>query len=147
MYKGSARIQKWYYIELVLLSSPKFASRHLIIISREKINAREKVNANYSEMGQTTTDNYTRKIMWLNSMKRNKAIISQKNSCLWGKQNKPRHLLTIDDAEMLKKVVLHSVATAFASIVCKHYIHEKCLNEKIFRRDSQNENIQLDKIV
>ena len=29
----------------------------------------------------------------------------------------PRHLLTIDDAEILKKVVLHSVATAFASIV------------------------------
>lgn len=30
----------------------------------------------------------------------------------------PRHLLTTDDAEILKKVVLHSVATAFASIVC-----------------------------
>eukprot|EP01047_Picozoa_sp_COSAG01_P027490 COSAG01_NODE_1815_length_9170_cov_35.104509_5_plen_145_part_00 len=29
----------------------------------------------------------------------------------------PRHLLTIDDAEILKKVVLHCVATAFASIV------------------------------
>lgn len=29
----------------------------------------------------------------------------------------PRHLLTIEDAEILKKVVLHSVATAFASIV------------------------------
>lgn len=33
--------------------------------------------------------------------------------------NIPRHLLTIDDAEILKNVVLHSVATAFASIVCK----------------------------
>lgn len=32
--------------------------------------------------------------------------------------NIPRHLLTIDDAEILKNVVLHSVATAFASIVC-----------------------------
>lgn len=31
----------------------------------------------------------------------------------------PRHLLTIDEAEILKNVVLHSVATAFASIVCK----------------------------
>lgn len=30
----------------------------------------------------------------------------------------PRHLLTTDDAEILKNVVLHSVATAFASIVC-----------------------------
>lgn len=29
----------------------------------------------------------------------------------------PRHLLTIDEAEILKKVVLHSVATALASIV------------------------------
>ena len=29
----------------------------------------------------------------------------------------PRHLLTMLDAEMLKKVVLHSVATAFASNV------------------------------
>lgn len=29
----------------------------------------------------------------------------------------PRHLLTIDEAEILKKVVLHSVATAFANIV------------------------------
>lgn len=29
----------------------------------------------------------------------------------------PLHLLTIVDAEMLKKVVLHSVATAFASKV------------------------------
>lgn len=33
------------------------------------------------------------------------------------KVNIPRHLLTIDDAEMLKNVVLHSVATAFANIV------------------------------
>lgn len=33
--------------------------------------------------------------------------------------NIPRHLLTIDDAEILKNVVLHSVATAFASMVCK----------------------------
>lgn len=32
--------------------------------------------------------------------------------------NIPRHLLTIDEAEILKNVVLHSVATAFASIVC-----------------------------
>lgn len=31
----------------------------------------------------------------------------------------PRHLLTMDDAEMLKNVVLHSVATAFASMVCR----------------------------
>lgn len=30
----------------------------------------------------------------------------------------PRHLLTTEDAEILKNVVLHSVATAFASIVC-----------------------------
>ena len=29
----------------------------------------------------------------------------------------PLHLLTMEEAEMLKKVVLHSVATAFASIV------------------------------
>lgn len=29
----------------------------------------------------------------------------------------PLHLLTMLDAEMLKNVVLHSVATAFASIV------------------------------
>jgi hypothetical protein len=29
----------------------------------------------------------------------------------------PLHLLTTDDAEILKNVVLHSVATAFASIV------------------------------
>ena len=29
----------------------------------------------------------------------------------------PLHLLTMDDAEMLKNVVLHSVATALASIV------------------------------
>ena len=35
----------------------------------------------------------------------------------WPNLNIPRHLLTIDDAEILKKVVLHSVATAFASIV------------------------------
>jgi hypothetical protein len=32
-------------------------------------------------------------------------------------KNIPCHLLTIDDAEMLKKMVLHSVATALASIV------------------------------
>lgn len=31
--------------------------------------------------------------------------------------NVPRHLLTTEDAEILKNVVLHSVATAFASIV------------------------------
>jgi hypothetical protein len=31
--------------------------------------------------------------------------------------NIPRHLLTTEDAEILKNVVLHSVATAFASIV------------------------------
>jgi hypothetical protein len=30
----------------------------------------------------------------------------------------PRHLLTTEDAEILKNVVLHSVATALASIVC-----------------------------
>lgn len=35
------------------------------------------------------------------------------------RMNIPRHLLTIDDAEILKKVVLHSVATALASIVWK----------------------------
>ena len=29
----------------------------------------------------------------------------------------PRHLLTMEDADMLKKVVLHSVATAFARSV------------------------------
>lgn len=29
----------------------------------------------------------------------------------------PRHLLTMDEAEMLKNVVLHSVATALASSV------------------------------
>jgi hypothetical protein len=29
----------------------------------------------------------------------------------------PHHFLTIDEAEILKKVVLHSVATALASIV------------------------------
>ena len=29
----------------------------------------------------------------------------------------PRHLLTMEEADMLKKVVLHSVATAFASSV------------------------------
>ena len=29
----------------------------------------------------------------------------------------PLHLLTMDEAEMLKKVVLHSVATALANIV------------------------------
>ena len=29
----------------------------------------------------------------------------------------PLHLLTMEEAEMLKKVVLHSVATALASIV------------------------------
>lgn len=31
--------------------------------------------------------------------------------------NIPRHLLTTDDAEILKNVVLHSVATALASMV------------------------------
>lgn len=29
----------------------------------------------------------------------------------------PRHLLTTEEAEILKNVVLHSVATAFASMV------------------------------
>ena len=38
----------------------------------------------------------------------------------WCQETIPRHLMTIDDAEMLKKVVLHSVATAFASIVYKN---------------------------
>jgi hypothetical protein len=32
-------------------------------------------------------------------------------------QEVPRHFETTDEAEMLKNVVLHSVATAFASIV------------------------------
>lgn len=35
------------------------------------------------------------------------------------KEISPLHLLTTDEAEILKNVVLHSVATAFASIVCK----------------------------
>ena len=39
----------------------------------------------------------------------------------WGKltsfSESPRHLLTMVDAEMLKNVVLHSVATALANIV------------------------------
>lgn len=35
----------------------------------------------------------------------------------WPAYNIPRHLLTTEDAEILKNVVLHSVATAFASIV------------------------------
>lgn len=36
------------------------------------------------------------------------------------KGNMPLHLLTTEDAEILKNVVLHSVATAFASIVCNN---------------------------
>lgn len=44
----------------------------------------------------------------------------------------PRHLLTTDEAEILKKVVLHSVATAFASIVYNN--QTKCLEViKLFK--------------
>jgi len=51
-----------------------------------------------------------------------KAKADQRNHNMRNKQkpeNKPLHLLTIDEAEILKKVVLHSVATARASIVCQ----------------------------
>ena len=41
----------------------------------------------------------------------------------------PLHLLTMEEAEMLKKVVLHSVATALASIVFP-VPEEKGINKK-----------------
>ena len=40
----------------------------------------------------------------------------------------PLHLLTMDDAEILKKVVLHSVATAFASSVFPVPVEKKNMN-------------------
>ena len=49
--------------------------------------------------------------------KRGRDVESGVGDIGWCQETIPRHLLTIDDAEMLKKVVLHSVATAFASIV------------------------------
>ena len=52
----------------------------------------------------------------------------------------PRHLLTTEDAEILKNVVLHSVATAFASIVCKQdmiiYLTSKISIIKIARSNN-----------
>ena len=43
--------------------------------------------------------------------------LANSNSTLTNFSESPLHLLTIEDADILKKVVLHSVATAFASIV------------------------------
>ena len=51
----------------------------------------------------------------------------------------PRHLLTRVDAEMLKKVVLHSVATAFASSVlpvpggpCKSILKDTAIHRNTY---------------
>lgn len=56
----------------------------------------------------------------------------------------PRHLLTTEDAEILKNVVLHSVATAFASIVCKQdmiiYLTSKISIIKIERSNIRDSN-------
>jgi hypothetical protein len=43
--------------------------------------------------------------------------LASSNSTFTSFSESPRHLLTMEEAEMLKKVVLHSVATASASIV------------------------------
>ena len=56
-----------------------------------------------------------------------------------GKLRIPLHLLTIDDAEMLKKVVLHSVATAFASIVCNLNSKFRILTNSYFFIEPQSE--------
>ena len=45
--------------------------------------------------------------------------LASSNKTLISFSESPLHLLTIEDAEILKKVVLHSVATALASIVFK----------------------------
>jgi hypothetical protein len=65
--------------------------------------------------------------VWQYSMPQGKTatVIAEKHTIAHQKQERgggggggiPRHLLTIDEADILKKVVLHSVATAFASIV------------------------------
>lgn len=58
----------------------------------------------------------------ISKLRFNQLIKSHTKLCLGDMTSQntiPRHLLTTDDAEMLKNVVLHSVATAFASIVCK----------------------------
>jgi len=53
----------------------------------------------------------------------------------------PRHLLTTDDAEILKKVVLHSVATALASIVCN--IQTKVRKSSIIQKGKNNCSIKI----
>lgn len=45
------------------------------------------------------------------------ACKTSKSNTLTSFSESPLHLLTMEDAEMLKKVVLHSVATAFANNV------------------------------
>lgn len=52
-------------------------------------------------------------------MKTLKLINTKDHYSILQRENIPRHLLTTDDAEILKNVVLHSVATAFASMVYK----------------------------
>lgn len=72
-------------------------------------------------------------LIWWQNDQQNQENVTLKES---NHKNIPRHLLTTEDAEMLKKVVLHSVATAFASIVCiKMVIHLLSIisTEKIYK--------------